>query len=158
MHTPAPRATELHVRRVIYPGACERISAVRADLRQLLDGCPMTDDVILCASELAANAAVHSRSGLPGGTFTVCVKISPGHYTWIAVEDNGGPWNPLASDPLRPHGLEIVRALASEWGIDGDDNRRTICAKFNWPGDSQRPQRLSSFLTPCDHHKDDQRE
>ena len=109
---------------------------VRADLRQLLDGCPIADDVILCVSELAANAAVHSRSGLPGGTFTVCVKISPGHYTWIAVEDNGGPWNPPASDPLRPHGLEIVRALASEWGIDGDHNRRTIWAEFDWPGDS----------------------
>jgi serine/threonine-protein kinase RsbW len=136
MHRPAPRAPVLRVNRVTYPGAGERIGAVRADLRQLLDGCPKADDVILCASELAANATVHSRSGLPGGIFTVCVKISSGHYTWIAVEDNGGPWNPLASDPARPHGLEIVRALASEWGIDGDHTTRTIWAKFNWPDDS----------------------
>jgi serine/threonine-protein kinase RsbW len=104
----------------------------------------MADDMILCASELAANAAVHSRSGLPGGTFTVCVKISPGHYTRIAVEDNGGPWKPPASDPVRPHGLEIVRALASELGIDGDHNTRTIWAKFNWPDDSERPSRADA--------------
>ena len=93
MHTPAARAPVLRVNRVTYPGACERISALRADLHRLLDGYPVADDVIPCASELAANAAVHSRSGLPGGTFTVCVKISPGHYTWVAVEDSGGPWN-----------------------------------------------------------------
>ena len=51
----------------------------------------MADDVILCASELAANAAIHSHSCLPGGTFTVRAKISPGDYAWIEVEDNGGP-------------------------------------------------------------------
>lgn len=94
--------------------------------------------MILCASELAANAAVHSRSGLPGGTFTVCVKISPGNYARVAVEDNGGSWNPPASDPARPHGLEIVRTLASEWGIDGDRTTRTIWARFNWPDHAQR--------------------
>jgi len=144
MHTPAPRAPVLRVSRVTYPGAGKCISAVRADLRQLLGGCPIADDVILCASELAANATIHSRSSLPGGTFTVSVKISPSHYTWIAVEDSGGPWNPAASDPARPHGLQIVRALASEWGIDGDHNTRTIWAKFNWPADSQRPSRAAA--------------
>ena len=64
----------------------------------LLRGCPMADDVILCASELAANAAIHSRSRLPGGTFTVRAKISPGDYAWIEVEDNGGPWTPAVRD------------------------------------------------------------
>src|SRR6266478_3363036 len=43
-------------------GTTEQIRAVRADLRGLLGDCPMADDVILCASELAANAAIHSRS------------------------------------------------------------------------------------------------
>jgi anti-sigma regulatory factor (Ser/Thr protein kinase) len=42
----------------------------------------MADDVILCASELAANAATHSRSRLSGGTFTVRIKISPDPLGW----------------------------------------------------------------------------
>ena len=72
-----------------------------ADLAALRVGCPMADDVILCASELAANAAVHSHSRLPGGAFTVRTKISPGDYAWIEVEDNGGPWTPAVRNPMR---------------------------------------------------------
>ena len=29
-------------------------------------------------------------------------------------------------DPTRHHGLDIVRAVADEWGIDGDQTTRTI--------------------------------
>jgi len=83
----------------------------------------VADDVILCASELAANAVLHSDSRLPSGTFTVRTTISPDHYVRIDVEDNGGPWAPAASDPPHHHGLDIVRTLASAWGIDPD--RRT---------------------------------
>ena len=91
------------------------------------------DDVILCASELAANAAQHSRSRLPGGTFTVRAIISPDHYARIEVQDNGGPWNQGMIDPTRHHGLDIVRAVADEWGIDGDNTTRTIWARFDCP-------------------------
>jgi serine/threonine-protein kinase RsbW len=134
MHTPAPRTLALHSSGTTYPGSTAHIRAVRADLRALLGDCPVADDVILCASELAANAAIHSRSRLPGGTFTVLVEINPGHYAWIGVEDDGGTWMPLGSDPTRPHGLEIVRALASGWGVDGDQTTRIIWARFDWAG------------------------
>jgi hypothetical protein len=36
-------------------------------------------------------------------------------------------------DPTRHHGLDIVRAVADEWGIDGDHTTRTIWARFDWP-------------------------
>ena len=134
MHTPAPRALALRTTVVTYPGSTEHIRAVRADLRPLLRDCPVADEVILCASELAANAAIHSHSRLPGGTFTVCTTISPGHCARIEVEDSGGPWTPANSDPTRPHGLEIVRALASDWGIEEGHTTRTIWARFDWPG------------------------
>ena len=48
-------------------------------------------------------------------------------------EDSGGPWTPANSDPARPHGLEIVRALASDWGIEEGHTARTIWARFDWP-------------------------
>jgi anti-sigma regulatory factor (Ser/Thr protein kinase) len=94
MHPPALGALALRTITVTYPGSAEHIRVVRADLRPLLDGCPIAHDVILCASELAANAALHSNSCLPGGTFTVHAEINPGHYARIEVEDNGRPWTP----------------------------------------------------------------
>jgi serine/threonine-protein kinase RsbW len=136
MPTPAPRALALRTNGVTYPGTAEHIRVVRADLRVLLRDCPMADDVILCASELAANAAVHSSSRLPGGRFTVRAKIDPGHCAWIEVEDNGGPWTPATSDPTRYHGLDIIRALAADWGIEGDHATRAIWARFDWPDHS----------------------
>ena len=53
--------------------------------------------MIVCAAELAANAAQHSRSRLPGGTFTVRTTVSPDHYARIEVQDDGGPWNQIDS-------------------------------------------------------------
>jgi serine/threonine-protein kinase RsbW len=132
MHTPAPRALAPRTSAVTYPGATEHIRVVRADLRAVLHECPMADDVILCASELAANAAVHSRSCLSGGTFTVRAKISPGNYVWIEVEDDGGHSAPRKCGSAGHHGLDIVRALATDWGINGDHTTRTIWARFDW--------------------------
>jgi serine/threonine-protein kinase RsbW len=133
MHTPAPRALALHTSSTTYPGTTERIRTVRADLRIVLHDCPMADEVILCASELAANAAVHSNSRLLGGTFTVRARINPGDHAQIEVEDSGGPWIPGISDSTGRHGLDTIRALATDWGIEGDHNNRTIWARFDWP-------------------------
>ncbi len=130
---PAPRARALATS-VTYPGTTEHIRIVRADLRAVLHEWPMAEDVILCASELAANAAIHSRSRLPGGAFTVRVKIDPGGYAWVEVEDDGGPSTPVIRDSTGHHGLDIVRALATDWGIGGDHTTRTIWARFDWSG------------------------
>jgi len=133
MHTPASRALAVRTSTVTYPGSAEQIGVVRADLRALLGGCPMADDVILCASELATNATLHSRSGLQGGTFTVRASIDLGQSVQVEVEDRGGPWTSAATDPDRYHGLDIIRALATDWGITGDHIARTIWARFDWP-------------------------
>jgi anti-sigma regulatory factor (Ser/Thr protein kinase) len=130
MHTPAPRTIGLRTTEANYPGGNEHIRAVRADLRTVLEDCPRADDVI-CASELAANAAQHSRSRLPGGTFAVRATVSPDLYARIEVQDNGGLWNQGMIDPTRHHGLDIVRTVADEWGIDGDQASRTIWARFD---------------------------
>ena len=132
MHMPAARTLGVRTIDTTYPGGTEHIRAVRADLRAVLDDCSRADDVILCVSELAANAAQHSRSRLPGGTFTVRAIISPDHCARIEVQDNGGPWNQGMIDPTRHHGLDLVRAVVDEWGIDGDHTTRTIWARFDW--------------------------
>jgi serine/threonine-protein kinase RsbW len=134
-----PTASELlalRARESTYVGSAENISTVRADLRLLLHDCPVADEVILCASELAANAALHSNSRLPGGTFTVRIMISRGDFVRVDVQDNGGPWTPAITDPTGHHGLDIVRALADKWGTDGNYTTRTTWVIFNWPNGS----------------------
>jgi hypothetical protein len=133
MHPPAPGALVLRTSKVTYPGSTEHIHAVRADLRPLVGGFPIADEVILCVSELAANAALHSNSRLPGGTFTVRAEICPGRYAHIEIEDNGGSWNTIMTGPSGHHGLDIVRALATVWGIHGEHTVRTTWATFDWP-------------------------
>ena len=132
MHTPAARAHALRTSGVTYPGSIKHVSAVRADLRALMHDCPRADEIILCASELAANAALHSRSRLPGGTFTVRATVNPGLYIRVEIEDNGGPWTGGISDPTGHHGWDIVRVLANGWGIEGHHPTRTIWARFDW--------------------------
>jgi serine/threonine-protein kinase RsbW len=131
--TPAPTTTGLRTTEVTYPGGTEHIRTVRADLRAVFGDCPRADDVILCASELAANAAQHSRSGLPGGTFTVRATVSPGRYAQIDVQDDAGPWTQAMAGPARHHGLDIIRAVADAWGIGGDHATRTVWARFDRP-------------------------
>jgi Histidine kinase-like ATPase domain len=116
-----------------YPGDPGQIREVRGDLRQLLDGCPIRDDVILCASELTTNAILHSHSGQPGATFAVRAEIHPGSHARLEVEDDGGPWHRHTPDSKRSHGLDIIQSLATEWNIDGDQRSRTVWARINWP-------------------------
>lgn len=127
------RELALRTTGITYPGSPDQIGVVRADLRVLLEGCPMADDVILSASELATNAMLHSNSGLPGETFVVWVCVKHGDYVWMEVEDRGGGWNPPDKERDHGHGLDIVDAVASDWGVDGDYHRRTVWARFDWP-------------------------
>ena|ERR1700685_1168274 len=135
MPVPVTSATTPHTSTRTYPGTADQARAVRADLRPLLRDCAACDDIVLCASELAANAATHSRSGQPGGTFTVSADIRPGDRVLIEVRDEGGPWPTPVPDPDRPHGLDIIRALAVRWGISGisgTSDGRVAWAHFTW--------------------------
>lgn len=131
-----------------YPGSPEHVRQVRADARALLAGCPAADEVILCLSELAANAVLHSDSRRPGGTFTVRIQTCPGAHVLIEVEDDGGPWLAPAPNPASGRGLDIIRALAADWGVATSPAGRTVWAWFNWPSlntvsASPRPAALS---------------
>jgi anti-sigma regulatory factor (Ser/Thr protein kinase) len=137
MHTPAT-APCLRTTQTTYPGALETISRVRADLRVILDGCPAADDAIMCASEMAANAAQHSNSRRPGGTFTVRVYVCPRDCIHIAVRDEGGPWIEPRPNLLRGRGLQVVASLAGtgNWGISHDSTHgRVVWARLAWTSD-----------------------
>lgn len=122
-----------------YPGQADQIRLIRRDLRNLLYRCPAADDAILCASELAANAARHSDSAKPGGQLTVRMHAVPGSHIQIDVTDQGGRWDWRSRPPGGHDGLNIVHGMADDWGIDGDYRTRTTWALLGWaPGRTQR--------------------
>src|SRR2546423_6707822 len=97
-----------------FPGRADQVSQVRREIADYLGAAPATGDMILIASELAANAILHTQSR--GSTFTVRCQLSA-QSARIEVEDLGGPWRTRqAAD--RPHGLDIIAALTGPdgWG------------------------------------------
>ena len=130
---PAPHAaaTWTHV----FPARAEQVRRARKLLALALGDCPMADEIVLCLSELASNSVLHSASREPGGVFTVRAEIRHGEYVRIEVQDDGGPWRERLAPTDRPHGLDIVRAVAAECGVHGSAlTGWTAWARFDWPG------------------------
>jgi anti-sigma regulatory factor (Ser/Thr protein kinase) len=118
-----------------YPGLVRYVRRVRSELASFAGGCPRGDDLIMVASELAANAVQHSRSGEPGREFTVRAHLYHGDYAWLEVEDQGGPWADHEPGDERGRGLTVVGALAGagNWGIDEtSSSNRVAWARLGW--------------------------
>ena len=111
-----------------YPAEPRQVGIARAALAGWLDGCPQADEAILVASEFATNAVLHSASG-HGGAFTLRAEVGRDRLR-IEVADAGGPWRDGPNDDGRPHGFDVVTAIAGpgNWGIDGDDRGRVAWA------------------------------
>lgn len=128
-------AQERILARRTFPGVPEQVRVARRWLAQIVDGFAAVDDVLLACSELAANAILHSESGLAGGYFTVRLAIRA-DIVRVEVLDEGGPWSggqgrsgypyDEAEDASqRGRGLAIVAAITDAWGITGDQDGRT---------------------------------
>jgi serine/threonine-protein kinase RsbW len=120
-----------------YCGAASEVRQVRADLAVVAAGCPIADELILLASELATNAIVHTRSGDPGATFSVRAELRHGEYARIEVEDLGGGWsNDADVDDEHGRGLAIVGAIVGDgnWGIGagGTPESSVVWARVPW--------------------------
>jgi serine/threonine-protein kinase RsbW len=114
-----------------FPGQAGEAARVRREIAAYLDNCPVTQDMILIASELAANAILHTRSR--GSTLRVRCQLSP-RAARIEVEDLGGPWRPRPPGD-RPHGLDIIQALTGPdgWGTQTvGTGGRIVWAELSW--------------------------
>lgn len=121
-----------------YQGLVDQVARVRADLAQAAYGCPVADDLILLASEVATNAILHSKSGHPAQTFTVRATFYRGDYVWAEVVDRGGSWMHDEHDE-HGRGLSIVAAIAGDgnWDVEGDEASRVVWFRLDWnEGDS----------------------
>ena len=101
----------------VFAAVTGQVGEARRFAESALGASPLTSDAVLCISELAANACLHSASRLPGGTFTV--RVLTRESVRIEVTDDGGYWARRTHGDARPHGLKIVAAVASESGISG---------------------------------------
>jgi len=114
-----------------FPGRPDQVREARHVMARWLDanGCTRTDDCLVVLSEFAANAILHSASR--DQFFTVRAGVRAG-YCWCECEDAGGGWTPKPPDEDRPHGLQIVAALAGagNWGVDGDAGGRVAWARL----------------------------
>ena len=118
----------------VFDGSREEIRRVRAFVRQLVDGCPAADDVVLLSSEVATNAVVHTASG-DGGAFFVLVLVESG---WVRVEvhDLGSAKAPVIRKSRQPDesgtGLSLVEKIADRWGFHGGQRGRVVWFEMDW--------------------------
>ena len=127
-------------KRRVFPGRPDQVAHARRFVARVLDGCPVVDDALLCASELASNAIRHTRTGL-SGKFQVlvwCGRTS----ACVAVLDDGSATTPTPS-PGPPgrlaesgHGLLTVQTLAAWWGHhtyrDGATRGTAVWFRLDW--------------------------
>jgi hypothetical protein len=130
----------------VFAGVPAQVAEVRRFVAYLLDGCPARDALVPCASELSANAVVHTASG-HGGSFMVEVTYPRPGVARISVTDAGGPTEPAAGVPVSDEasegavddlpvcglGLALVAAAANCWGYSDAGAGRTVWAEACWP-------------------------
>lgn len=134
VRAPTPRAPEAITFERDYRGTIDQARHVRADLATVAAGCPVSDDLVLLASELSTNAILHSRSGHRDRMFTVHVSLYPCDHVWIEVIDQRGTWTADELDEDHGRGLAIVAAVAGDgnWGIDGSAASRAAWFRLDW--------------------------
>lgn len=121
-----------------FPGEADQAAHVRRMVATLLPDCPFLDEVLLATHELVVNALRHTKSGQPGGVFTVEI-CRWDDVVAVSVTDQGGPTEPAVADvddyAETGRGLRTVSATATGWGWFGNDRVRVVTALFA-PGHS----------------------
>jgi hypothetical protein len=94
---------------------------------------------VLLASELCANAVVHTRSGTAGGRFTVDVEWGQ-QAARVVIGDQGSPTAPAVTAKTQDaisadedgRGLWLVDELADGWGTAARPGHRWVWIDMHW--------------------------
>jgi hypothetical protein len=109
----------------VFPAHARHIEDARSALKALLNGSPITDDVLLCASEVVTHSVVNGDSDNLLSDYTLSAGLYDDGHIRVEIEDAGRPWPALiraAGDGGL--GLLILRQLASGWGAEGNGRGR----------------------------------
>jgi serine/threonine-protein kinase RsbW len=143
-----------------FSGTPASVPEARRFAGELLAGCPASEVLLMCVSELCANAITHTASG-GGGSFIVEISCPRDGVARVAVTDEGGPSVPAAGPPdlmaEGGRGLALVAACTCRWGYADADPGRTVWAEASWPvpvpssgpaAPAERPRRSRASLPP----------
>lgn len=98
----------------------------------------------LIVSELVTNAVVHARSDVVV-TMTVLPDPAGTSQLRVAVRDIDSRlprWEQVGDDALGGRGLELVRSLSHDCGVEIDDLGKTVWAAFHLVGEEADPSLL----------------
>jgi anti-sigma regulatory factor (Ser/Thr protein kinase) len=112
-----------------FAGRPESARAARAwAVSHLPSGSPAADDVALMVSDLVTHALHYSRSGLPGGSVVVHLKIGSGRVRVDVTDEGADPgltepiWRvgaPVDTEGELGASLFLVHELADSFGAEG---------------------------------------
>lgn len=150
----------------VFAGRAEEVPRARRLVAAALDGNPAAEDAALLTSELVTNAVLHSRSGQPGGSFTVSVETTDTAVR-VEVRDQGPPIpDPSRLPPCPPaalsadnglprrrpaalradsgRGLFIVEHLAHRWGTSTEAGHRLVWFELDFKPPEPGPGNLDT--------------
>jgi len=136
-------AAAARAKRRVFPGRPEQVAHARRFVARALAGCSVTGEAILCVSELATNALLHTASGNEG-EFEVIVQQG---RSWIriAVTDEGSSTTPtpraLDATSEDGRGVGLVALIAERWGQRGNEHGRTVWFELRWDASKIHPPR-----------------
>jgi anti-sigma regulatory factor (Ser/Thr protein kinase) len=98
--------------------------AVRRFVEDALPGAPALDDIVLTASEFAANVIRHAQT-----RFTV--RLIPADDRVRVEVSDGSSIVPAVEDLSESHrGLRMIDAVATQWGVESTEEGKTVWAEF----------------------------
>jgi serine/threonine-protein kinase RsbW len=124
----------------VFPGRDDQVAEARTLLAAFLADSRGAGEAILLLSELCANAVSHSRSGQPGGHFTVRARLHDDGGLHVEVEDQGSAWDGDLSTAECPHGLYLLRVLSADCGTRSGEHGWATWFSLAAPASGQAPQ------------------
>ncbi|WP_405657858.1 ATP-binding protein [Streptomyces sp. RK9] len=135
MHEYTSTGSTARVWGLTFPGLPEEVSRARRWTRDILGSSPLAEDAELIASELSANAILHTASGRLTGSFHLALAVSA-QVIALSVTDGGsaGGTAPKVEHPdeeaVHGRGLGMVSALAHRVVVRNSDGAHTVTAEL----------------------------
>ena len=144
MRTDSPKAALVRRR---FPRRPEEVAAARRFVRGgLARGSEAWETAQLLVSETVTSSLDQSLPNRGSGTLEVGYAVV-GHRLRVEVSDDGGPARLRRrihdTSPAKGHGLELVQALASRWGVRESSAGRTIWFEVDLTGRDGRARKTS---------------